>query len=947
MEKPVAFEPIVAIGRPMRASPGEMILDSFIALGILFLLAFPIASIVALALSIDARGRIRLLESRLAALEAAVSSSALSRLAAQVSLLEAGGQAGGRDAAGGPAAPPPVPPAAAPPPVEAQSPVAPPEPPIDAGAAQPRAPAMSPRPAAPAPSFEERFGTRWVVWVGGFALALGGIFLVRYSIEQGWLGPGVRVMLGALLAALLIGAGEWLRRQENRSGVAGVPAAHIPSILTAAGTTVAYATVFAAYALYGFLGPAAAFLLLGVVALATLAAALLHGPALAALGLVGAEVTPLLVRTETPDYWALYVYLAVVTAAAFGLARLRLWRWLAITAVGFGLFWVFPGVDGAVDAMLAPHLFHVIAGFCFAALLIVAGLYYGPGAAPGRIDAVSSGAIAAYLLAAAIVVVGQDHAAAALVGFAALTAATVAIAWRSESAAGALPAAALLAALVIISWAVARELSHLVASGPGSGLTPEPSQADIALHVGLGAFFALLFGAVGYLAQGRYARAATPIIWAATAVLAPLAILIALYYRIYGLERSIPFAFLALLLAAWCAVATEQLGKRAPRPGLASAAALHAAGGAAALALALTFALEKGWLTVGLALMAPGIAWVAEKRPLPMLRWIAAAAAALVLARIAWEPRIVGADVGTTPFFNWLLYGYGVPALAFWTAGHLLRRRRDDVPSRAIDAAAILFTVLFAFLEIRHAMNGGDIYASTGALGELALQVAAGLAVTIGLERLRLRTRNIVHNVAALIVAGLTLLAIVLGLLGVDNPLVTGAPVGGVFLNLILLGYGLPALLAIMLALMARSTRPMPYRAVAAGVSVVLGLAYLTLEVMRLYHGPVLTAGAIGDAEQYTFSAVWLAYGVVLLVVGLLIGSKPARLASAAVIVLTVAKVFVVDMAGLAGIWRALSFIGLGLVLVGIGYLYQRLLFPRRRSAVSSQASAMTRPPDA
>jgi uncharacterized membrane protein len=35
-------------------------------------------------------------------------------------------------------------------------------------------------------------------------------------------------------------------------------------------------------------------------------------------------------------------------------------------------------------------------------------------------------------------------------------------------------------------------------------------------------------------------------------------------------------------------------------------------------------------------------------------------------------------------------------------------------------------------------------------------------------------------------------------------------------------------------------------------------------------------------------------------------------------------------MAGLAGIWRALSFIGLGLVLVGIGYLYQRLLFPPR-----------------
>jgi uncharacterized membrane protein len=64
---------------------------------------------------------------------------------------------------------------------------------------------------SPKIGFEERFGTRWVVWVGGIALALGGVFLVRYSIEQGLVGPGVRIMLGGLLAAALIVAGEWQR----------------------------------------------------------------------------------------------------------------------------------------------------------------------------------------------------------------------------------------------------------------------------------------------------------------------------------------------------------------------------------------------------------------------------------------------------------------------------------------------------------------------------------------------------------------------------------------------------------------------------------------------------------------------------------------------------------------------------------------------------------------
>jgi uncharacterized membrane protein len=56
--------------------------------------------------------------------------------------------------------------------------------------------------------------------------------------------------------------------------------------------------------------------------------------------------------------------------------------------------------------------------------------------------------------------------------------------------------------------------------------------------------------------------------------------------------------------------------------------------------------------------------------------------------------------------------------------------------------------------------------------------------------------------------------------------------------------------------------------------------------------------------------------------------SRPVRFASAAVTILTVLKVFLVDMSNLTGIYQALSFIGLGIVLLGIGWFYQRLLFP-------------------
>ena len=162
-------------------------------------------------------------------------------------------------------------------------------------------PAPPPLPQAQ-PGFEERLGTRWVVWVGGLTLALGGFFMVRYSIEAGLLGPGVRTMLGGLFALALLAAGEWTRRKESISTIDALPIANIPAILTAAGTAVAFATVYAAYALYDFLVPATAFILLGLVALGTLAAALLHGPALAGLGIVGAFVTPVLVSSEQAGF---------------------------------------------------------------------------------------------------------------------------------------------------------------------------------------------------------------------------------------------------------------------------------------------------------------------------------------------------------------------------------------------------------------------------------------------------------------------------------------------------------------------------------------------------------------------------------------------------------------------------------------------------------------------
>jgi uncharacterized membrane protein len=883
-------------------------MDGLIVLVVLLLLAAPVIGIVALIRSITDRNLLRQLDSRVKALE------------------------GTRVAAGAatPATEAPPPATIVVVPAEPTPSPAPPTPPPTSVPLSSPSPAQSSTPQKI--GFEEKFGTRWVVWVGGVALALGGIFLVRYTIQQGLIGPGVRIFLGALLALALVAVGEWSRRTEKLSALRGVPSAHIPGTLTAAGTTVAYATVYAAYGLYGFLAPAVAFILLGAVALLTLGAALLHGPALAGLGVIGAYLAPMLVATAKPDFWSLYIYIAVVNAAAFALARFRMWRWFAIAAVVLGALWTLPGTQPDTVTALGAHVFHALAGFALVATFLVCGLFYGPLAAPGAIDRLSTLALSVYLLAAAFLVLTSRHDPVALTAFVILTVATVAIAWRTEAAAGAVPVAAILAALVMAHWAVHMNVQGLLApSGPAAPAIPEPERYDYGSHLILAAAWAVLFGAGGFLAQGRSSRALVPMLWSAAAVFAPLAMLVALYYRIAQLDRSLPFAALALLVAAIFALATETLVKREPRPGVMAASAMFATGTLGALALALTFALEKGWLTIALALMVPGVAWVVEQRPLPWLRWLAAIMVGVVIARVAYQPTIAGADLGTAPIFNWLLYGYGVPAAAFWIAGRMLRRRADDLPARMVDAGAILFTVLLAILEIRHYVTGDDIYRSSDGVVEAMLYVNVGLAMTIGLERVRGRTGSIVHNAAALLIAALTLFAVIVVLSAAWGARFNGNPVGGASFNLILLGYGLPAILAITLALIARTTRPISYRVAATITAVTLALFYLTLEVRRLFHGPVL-AGPISDAEQYTYSTVWLVFGIALLAVGFFLRSQPARLTALAVIALTIAKVFIIDTASISGIYRALSVIGLGVVLLGIGWVYQHVLYPRART---------------
>ena len=191
-----------------------------------------------------------------------------------------------------------------------------------------------------------------------------------------------------------------------------------------------------------------------------------------------------------------------------------------------------------------------------------------------------------------------------------------------------------------------------------------------------------------------------------------------------------------------------------------------------------------------------------------------------------------------------------------------------------------------------------------------------------------MRSPSSVLRYGSLIAGVVSALTIVSQHFAILNPLFTDESTGRIpVLNLLFLAYLLPALAAGALAYYARGKRPKWYSAMLALMGALLAFAYATLSVRRFFKGEFIGLwSGMEQVETYSYSALWLLLGVILLVVGVRFRSQVLRIASAALIAIAVLKVFLFDMSELEGVLRALSFIGLGAVLIGIGLFYQRLL---------------------
>ena len=798
---------------------------------------------------------------------------------------------------------------------QAPEPVAPPEPlepglrRDDVGEGRPSIdlpPPPPPEPPTPNPIIEWLFGGNTIVRVGVIVLFLGLAFLVKYGVEHQMIPVELRVAaVGAAgLALLVIG---W-RLRHKRAGYA--------LSLQGAGVAVLYLTIFGAMKLYGLIPPPLAFaLLVAIAALSAFLAIAQDSLVFAVFAEAGGFMAPILASTGQGNHVMLFSYYLLLNGSIVLIAWFKAWRLLNL--VGF-LFTALIGLAWGVRSY-RPELFDSSEPFLvafWAVYLAIAILFarraetlnqryvdgtivfgtpiFAFGLQAGFMRGIEYGlafssivASAVYLTAAwALHAAGRDRYRMLVESFLALgvvfatLAIPLALDARWTSAAWALEGAAIVWVGLRQRHRIARVfgiLLQLLAGGAfvlAQPMPPGPPLAD-AIFIG-----ALLLAGAGLVTYRVLTRPAADM----------------------SAERVLASVFFAWALA-WMLIA----GGHEIRTFVAFEYR-HAAWVAFVAALALAFgvvALRRGW---------------------PEARWPGHALAPVLLAMALWalEDRV-------HPFANagWVAWPFAIAVLFF------LLRRADFGERKPLEmllhVLSVALVALVGALEIEWLAVE---FTARGTAWALASRIVAPSLLLLLISSRAADTRWPVRDhLAAYRIGAATLIVVAMGLwslhvnwahAGASEPL-PYLPL----LNALDLAHVL-AILAIVSAVLAarRSGLPRPELltpAIAASISGVVAFIWANSMLLRTIHHwagvpyrfePLMRSVIV----QASLSVFWSVLALGLMVYATRKATRTVWVVGAVLMAVVVAKLVLIDLSRLGGIERIVSFIGVGILMLVIGY---------------------------
>ncbi|MDK2595063.1 DUF2339 domain-containing protein [Pseudoalteromonas obscura] len=756
-----------------------------------------------------------------------------------------------------------------------------------------------------------------IFWLGALILSIGGVFLAKYSIESGLMPPAVRVVLGALFGCALVAGAELVNRFKTKLNV-NTP--YISAALASGGVITCFAMVLVSFNHYHFLPANLAFIFLAVIALCATYLALRFGPVLAGIGIIGAYAVPALVSTGSNNIGALLLYVAFVSVSAVWVADYVRQKWLWWQSfVGHCVWFVGAIVLGDKGDFAAVTLF-TVATLYFYVLSNLLGwrlnlTMHNPlpikSLLMARREQVAT-LITLFLFAIYLMFspVFSHMVIAALI----VTAITFASAYR-HSALDTWPYLALCFALIMfINMHHKVDFNDILYPFTGKYLF-------IQIAALLGMVFSVLM----------IKRDAVRHAYLLLLVLVPLSLFGVSYISLPVDSDTTLYpvwAFELLLIAAVAALAAAKSSMPLQRVTFLVLAN-------AMLTLCLTMLLSASTLTLAIAAQVASMSYLSWKYKVELPDWLYKVALLVVVARLSVAPWALDYKHETILDIHWTLIVYPIALALVWFAAKYN-------PSKVLNTwfmgvfihlCALLVTTETSYLLVGDYPDFDNLSYQEGIVLSLNWLILAGVyywrsQFTQNLHKLYMIGGSILLGASGLIHVQFSLF---------ESPFIHSQHVGGYVINWLWIQWLAPVLCLygfIHFKLVKAHFNRFIYVAMT-----ILGFMFINGEIRTLFNdGFINWHLGMEEAELYTYSIVWLLISTTTIFVAQHFNHKHLINIGFIGLAMVILKAFMVDMSNLEGLLRALSFIGLGLCLVGVGWLFQKMQ-PKSAASVSGKES--------
>jgi uncharacterized membrane protein len=125
-----------------------------------------------------------------------------------------------------------------------------------------------------------------------------------------------------------------------------------------------------------------------------------------------------------------------------------------------------------------------------------------------------------------------------------------------------------------------------------------------------------------------------------------------------------------------------------------------------------------------------------------------------------------------------------------------------------------------------------------------------------------------------------------------------------------------------------------PYYAASGTIEL---FARLNIEIGRYYEG-----AASSLAQDLTYTIAWAVFAIAMLVAGIALRARYARIAALGLLLVTILKCFLHDLARLGGLYRVASLFGLAVSLMLVGLLLQKFVIMKADAETARVPSGTT-----